>query len=110
MPLTILAMPLGIVSLDSVLKHANYLVLFVGSLDDRRLLVELVRGHPLAIHLGREQFEDLAVGKVHQLAAGDVDAELPQLAAGLSRQGLRQALVPDLCMTPLYSRGTRRWK
>ena len=48
-----------------------------------RLLIELVRGHPLAIRLGREQLEDLAVGEVHQLAAGDVDAELPQLAAGL---------------------------
>ena len=47
------------------------------------LLIELVRSQSLAIRLGGWQLEDFAVGEVHQLAAGDVDAELPHLAAGL---------------------------
>jgi hypothetical protein len=29
------------------------------------LLIELMRGHPLAIRLGGEQLKDLAVGEVH---------------------------------------------
>ena len=42
-----------------------------------------MRGHPLTIRLGHDQLEDLAVGEVHQLAAGDADAELMHLAAGV---------------------------
>jgi hypothetical protein len=44
------------------------------------LLVELVHGHPRRSAWGVSSLKTLQSAKVHELAAGDVDAELPRLS------------------------------
>jgi hypothetical protein len=65
---------------------------------DFGLLVGLLRSHSLPIRMGGEQLEDLAVGEVHQLAGGYVDADgslefsgPPPALVGYRQEGRRRS-------------------